>query len=286
MTNKMQVFDDPSNMPIEMKEAATAASFMMKSGYFKDVQSVSQGMVKVLAGREMGLKPFQSLQGIHVIKGKPVVGAALLATTIKRSGVYTYRVVEHTATCCRIEFLEIIDGAREVIGVSEYTVEEAKAAGLPSTNPTWNKFPKNMLFARALSNGARWYCPDVFGGAVYTDGEVMEAAAADLLPPLQAVTAPAPEPFNEETGEVLEAEIVTETPQEDGPKCTESAMKSIKTRCFKLWTPETALERFNNEVVSQFPGNDGLPMEEWEALLGESRALVRRYAAALKRLEE
>jgi hypothetical protein len=29
-----------------------------------------------------------------------------------------------------------------------------------------------MLFARAMSNGARWYCPDVFAGPAYTPDEL------------------------------------------------------------------------------------------------------------------
>jgi hypothetical protein len=29
-----------------------------------------------------------------------------------------------------------------------------------------------MLYARALSNGAKWYCPDVFGGPIYTPDEL------------------------------------------------------------------------------------------------------------------
>jgi hypothetical protein len=29
-----------------------------------------------------------------------------------------------------------------------------------------------MFFARALTAGARMYAPEVFGGAIYTDGEL------------------------------------------------------------------------------------------------------------------
>ena len=35
------------------------------------------------------------------------------------------------------------------------------------------KFARNMLFARAISNGARWYCPDLFSGnPVYVPEEL------------------------------------------------------------------------------------------------------------------
>jgi hypothetical protein len=38
----------------------------------------------------------------------------------------------------------------------------------------WQKYPRNMLFARALTNGARWYCPGVYFGAVYSGDELAE----------------------------------------------------------------------------------------------------------------
>lgn len=31
-----------------------------------------------------------------------------------------------------------------------------------------------MLFARAISNGVKWYCPDVFAGPVYVPEEMQE----------------------------------------------------------------------------------------------------------------
>jgi hypothetical protein len=35
------------------------------------------------------------------------------------------------------------------------------------------KFPRNMLFARCISNGVKWFCPDIFLGApVYTPEEL------------------------------------------------------------------------------------------------------------------
>src|SRR4030095_2920500 len=50
----------------------------------------------------------------------------------------------------------------------------------------WRAYPRNLVFARALTNGLRWYCPNVSLGSIYTPEEVAEvdptaasAAAAD-----------------------------------------------------------------------------------------------------------
>ncbi len=51
-------------------------------------------------------------------------------------------------------------------------MDDAKKAGL-SGKDVWKKYPRNMLFYRALTSGVRLYCPDVTGGVVvYTAEEI------------------------------------------------------------------------------------------------------------------
>jgi hypothetical protein len=147
------------------------AKMMAASGFFADCKDAAQAGVKIMAGLELGFPAFASLVGIQIIKGKPVMGANLQAAAIKRSGKYNYRVKEHTPVNCSIEFLERFDGKWESCGTSDFSMDDAKAAGL-NGGDNWRKYPKNMLFARAVSNGVRWYCPDLFLGApVYTPDE-------------------------------------------------------------------------------------------------------------------
>jgi hypothetical protein len=54
-------------------------------------------------------------------------------------------------------------------------MEDAKKAGTKNLD----KFPKNMLFARAISNGVKWYTPDVFSGPVYVPEE-MQTVTEDI----------------------------------------------------------------------------------------------------------
>ena len=51
------------------------------------------------------------------------------------------------------------------------TMEDAKRAGLLGKT-SWQRYPEDMLFARALSRGARRFCPDALGGAIYTPEEL------------------------------------------------------------------------------------------------------------------
>lgn len=159
-------------------DAERAAKAMATSGYFQDAHQAAQAVVKILAGQEMGFGPFASMTGIYIIQNRPSIGANLMAAAVKKSGRYNYRVVEMTEKTCSIDFYE---GA-EKIGNSTFTIEDAKKAGTKNID----RYPRNMLFARAISNGVRWFCPDVFNGSpVYTpeelgaevneDGEVINA---------------------------------------------------------------------------------------------------------------
>ena len=153
---------------------AVLARYFQQSGLFPDLQSEAQAYVKVVAGRELGLGPLASVSGLNVIKGRVTFSANLLASMVKRHPRYDYRVAEHNERGCRIVFTE----GGEEIGVSTFTMEDAKRAGLGGMN--WTKYPQAMLFARALTQGVRWFCPDVTAGApAYSpeeiaDGEVVE----------------------------------------------------------------------------------------------------------------
>jgi hypothetical protein len=148
----------------------TLGDVFARSGYFDDAKQAGQAMVKILYGRELGIAPVTAMMGIHIIQGKPSASAGLLAGRIRASQRYDYRVKQLTNEACTIEFLD----RGKVAGESTFTIEDAKTAGVYTGKNahTWKSYARNMLFARALSNGARWYCPDVFGGSVYTPEEM------------------------------------------------------------------------------------------------------------------
>lgn len=160
------------NVIQSMDDVERAAKAMSASGFFPDSKSAAQAVVKVLAGRELGFGAFASMTGVAVIQGKPVIGANLLAAAVKQTGKYNYRVTEHTDQICKILFYEGKISPDTCVGASVFTMDDAKAAGL-ATKDNWKKYPRNMLFARAIANGQKWYAPDVFNGVtVYTPDEM------------------------------------------------------------------------------------------------------------------
>ena len=159
------------------------ASDLHKSRLFK-TGSVEQALAVILMGRELGIGPTTALSNIVIAAGKPTLGAALVGALIQKSGKYGYTVTEMSDTSVSVEFFEKLanyngQGVRN-LGTSTFTLQDAQRARLAQSQ-TWQQYPRNLLLARAITNGARWYCPEVFGGAIYDPDEL--GIAGSLAPP-------------------------------------------------------------------------------------------------------
>jgi len=217
-------------------EVERAAKAMVASGYFADTKAISQGIVKILAGQEIGFGPFASMNGVYIIQGKPSFGANMMAAAVKASGRYNYRVVEMSDEVCEIAFIE--NG--QECGRSKFTIADAKKAGTKNLD----KFPRNMLFARAMSNGVRWYCPDVMNGsAIYTPEELGVETDEDGKP-LEPIISEVidVEPVQEKSRSQIAAEL--------GFGFDEQKPKAAPSDTVETMTIEKAFKIKNSEGVS------------------------------------
>jgi len=119
----------------------------------------------MLTAKDLGISPMKAINGgFYVVNGKISMSTALMADRIRKEG-HSIRIPEWTSQKC------VILGVRKDNGDSvkfEFTMEDAQAAGLTSS-PTWKKFPKQMLYNRAMSTMARVLFPDVVGNAYSED---------------------------------------------------------------------------------------------------------------------
>jgi hypothetical protein len=224
--NAIQNYNDLENV----------AKAMVSSGYFTDSTKISQAIVKIMAGREIGIGPFSSMNGIHIIQGKPAFGANIMAGKVKSSGRYNYRVTEMTDAVCSIEFMEYLSGSWITTGTSSFSIADAKKAGTKNLD----KFPRNMLFARAMSNGVRWYCPDVMNGSVvYTPEEL----GADV----------------DQDGNVINVEVVDQariSEPEPEPEVVVEQVKSNGNKWARPMSPEVLKEALQIKSAKANPATD------------------------------
>lgn len=231
-------------MPDTLDGTLSIAQHFAKSGFFQDSRDASQAIVKILAGRELGFGPFASMTGIHIIKGRIGMSANLMAAAIKRSGRYRYKVMELTDAVCRLEFYE----GTENLGPSRFSMEDAKRAKLAGGD-NYQNYPRNMLFARAMSNGARWYCADVFGGPVYTQEELDDLP--DEAPPPPKVVTP------ETIAERIAANTVPEPEQVDTPHAERESAPSYDPWGAIHMVQEIGNGKFSPRILSAYFG-DGI----------------------------
>lgn len=158
----------------ELQRFAKAATMSGLVGYSRrdpPQVALAKSMMVTQYGAELGVPPMAALQGIHVIEGKPALGAGLISALIQKSGSVKYRVTSSNAEECVLSWFEFVDGAWERVGTSSFTIIEAKNANLAGRD-NWKKYACDMLFARALTRGARRFAPAIFAGSVYTPDEI------------------------------------------------------------------------------------------------------------------
>ena len=178
--------------PGDLSEVMTFAQVAVKSGTF-GLKNIEEAAFRILYGRELGMSVFQSIMGIDIIQGRPGLKAGTVASLIQRSGRYEYRVGDWDHLKCVIEFFD----HGMVLGKSSFTIDDAKRAQVYKDGSNWSKYPKAMLFARAITQGARAYCPSIFFGPIYWREEL--ADGGDVIDVQITETQPAADPVVETT---------------------------------------------------------------------------------------
>ncbi len=161
-------------MPEILSEPMALGEVFLKSGMFKDIKSQAQAVVKIIAGREIGLAPMESMQNIYMTPdGKIGIMAKIVGALIKKSKKYDYTIEKLDNDECEIAFFCINNDQRIELGKSNFNTKDAAKAGLINKN-NYKNYPRNMNFARALMNGARWYTPDIYCGYAIEELEKTE----------------------------------------------------------------------------------------------------------------
>lgn len=132
----------------------------------------------VLAGKELGLGPMQSVRGLEVIQGKIAMTSGLIGALILSSPHCEYLIpVESTDAVATYETKR--KGAPQPVRMS-FTMENAKTAGL-SGKDNYKKNPAAMLLARCISKIGRAVYPDKCLGVYDRDsGELDEPTEREV----------------------------------------------------------------------------------------------------------
>ena len=141
-----------------MSTAIASAQGMAPKGF----DTAEKVMVAIMAGAELGLPPFQSLQSFAVVNGRPTLWGDGLLAIVLREGVRVTETIEGEgddmiATCSVVR-------PNGVETVRTFSAADAKAAGLLGKDGPWKQYRRRMMAMRARSWAIRDGCADMTRG--------------------------------------------------------------------------------------------------------------------------
>lgn len=164
--------NDPNAIfsPNGLKQALMVCEhFLASKSLPKSYSNSFQVLMAVQAGRELGMKPVESINGMMIINGQIKLWGTALTGRITKEG---YKI--KWGDCSKIKAsVSVIGPDDKETSPETYTIEEAKEAGLLGKS-NWSGHPKTMLRWRALGNAVKFNFPHLLQGMslVEDDDEV------------------------------------------------------------------------------------------------------------------
>jgi hypothetical protein len=124
---------------------------------------------KILAAieyaRAVGIEPMIALQNTQVIDGKVGASALLIGALLRKAD---YGITDDTN-----DVRSIVTVSKNGISVKgEFSMQDAARAKLIKDGSGWQKYPRDMMYARALTQAARRGAQDAVLGMAYTAEEL------------------------------------------------------------------------------------------------------------------
>ena len=189
--------------PLSISELEAMAGHIVRSGLF-GMRKVEEAVALMIVAQAENRHPGTVASEYHIIQGRPALKAdAILARFQSAGGKVEWH--EYTDTVVSGTFTHPAGGSLKV----DWDMDRAKAAGLGGKD-NWKKYPRQMLRARAVSDGVRGVYPAVLQG-FYTPEEVQDFAPAAFTAAPALPVAPKAAPKKVKTPDpapVVEAEPV------------------------------------------------------------------------------
>lgn len=173
MNTEVQAYDEFSKSMMEIEQTQKMVTALMRTPHYAKLGEVGVFTV-VQKAKSIGLSPLDALNGgMYFVNGKVELSANTMNYMIRSKGHSITKDTRSTKDCC------VLNGKRCDNGdtwSASFSIQEAKNAGIYKN--TWEKYPDDMLFARALTRLGRQLFPDVLKGC-YVEGEISSAMDAE-----------------------------------------------------------------------------------------------------------
>jgi len=193
---------------VSLDQMGQMAMAIAESGLF-GVSNPKQALALMIVAQAEGRHPGSVANEYHIIQGRAALKSdVMLARFLEAGG--KIRWSKSTDAICEADFSHPSTGDLSI----SWDLERAKTAGLMG-NPTWKKYPRQMLRARVITEGVRAMYPGVtrgmYGPEEIRDGGADEVAAEisesdDLVTLEKPADAPAEEQEKPKNGKLTPKE--------------------------------------------------------------------------------
>lgn len=268
--------------PQSLEQADKLADRLSKSGLMPEELRGKPGdiLVMLITGHELGLSPMQAIRGLAVIKGKAVLSADMMGALVQsRRDVCEYLIlIESTDQKATYETKRA--GHPKHVRM-DWTIEQAKRAGLVVAGGPWTKHPAAMLRARCQSALVRAVYQDLLLG-VYDPDEAREFDSVRPTPvrrsaqPVVVNDAVETAPAASEPAHIEDAELVLEPPEPPAPAPEPVALADELVGAIEAAKSEPELQgagqRIKSAKAKLTPVEIAKVTERYRAALGKLRA--------------
>ncbi len=274
-------------IPQDIDQAFRIAQALAHSGMTPNgFKSPETCFVAIMAGAELGLPPFQSLQSFAIINNRPTLWGDALMAVVRTNGFKVREWLEGAGDDMEA-FCEVIRPDNGDVAEASFSVSDAKTAGLWKKGGPWTTNPKRMLKMRARAFAIRDGAADVLRGfqireEVEDYGDPIPADAGPaksgtgLLGKLEANQALATEGFG--------IRDIQEEAGEASPAAEPAAPKKRARKATVANEALAAIAEAEPEIVAQVVGDHGSQSRSTAEAMTEAGVMDPAQTEALENL--
>lgn len=151
-------------VPQSFDDAWRIAQALAKSGMCPTgIDTPEKVLVAIMAGAEVGMAPFQALQSFAIINNRPSLWGDGMLAVVRKFNVRVSERIEGDGDAmvawCKVSRPDTQEDIER-----QFSVADAKAAGLWTKAGPWKQYPKRMLQMRARAWALRDGCADMLRG--------------------------------------------------------------------------------------------------------------------------
>ena len=172
-TSNKSVYSSIQSFESAQRIAASLADSALVPNAYRGQAGLPNCIVAIEIANRMGMSPFQVMQNLNVIHGRPSWSSQFIIGLIQGCGRFEGFTYQETADSCQC--LASLKTTGEQVSGPKITLDMAKREGW-TKNTKWSTMPQTMLRYRAASAFGRFHISDlILGIQSVEENEVIDA---------------------------------------------------------------------------------------------------------------